>query len=482
MSPIEGRARRVIHNTFLLFGSEKAAQLFSLLVFMFLTRRWDVATYGQYALIKNWVAIFATFSDLGLNALTIREVAHRRSLAGFYLRNVMGIRSLFSMALLGLLGLVGILFHYESLIKVGLVIMGTRIVLDCISGGYVYLLQAHERMGVHGLIVVLSSVIRLLGIVLVVWLGGGIWGACAIWVLASAFSLSALSFIGIRSKWVPDFSKWKWDEVGKVLRLALPLATFWSLQMLYFRVDTVILKSLKGNEAVGLYDAAYTFLNSILSLSQLFGLSTLPVFSSAQDKKSDFGRLAIRSIKLLLFLGIPITVGGVLLARPLIVLFSGQKYLPASPFFVVLILSTVPFFISNIYINVLTVKNPKMLNLLYFTLFVMNIAFNFLLIPTWGATGAAWATVFCEWIGLGWGLWMMREYILGAPKQGFVQSVFVSLAAAGIMGLAINLDPRLYWLVLGPVIYGVGMYLFKGLDRQDMASLWSALKIYGKRD
>ncbi len=480
MKTSESRSRRVIHNTFLLFGSEKTAQLFSLAAFIYLQRRWDVATYGQYALIKNWVAIFATFSDLGLNALTIREVARRKSLAGYYLRNVMGIRSFFSIILVTVLAMVGVLFHYEPLIQAGLVIMGLRIILDCAAGGYVYLLQAHERMGIHGLIVVVGSLIRLAGIVAVVSMGCGIWGVSFIWVLASAICLLVLIFIGFSQNWKPDFSKWKWLEMKRVLGQALPLATFWSLQMLYYRVDTVILKSLQGNEAVGLYDAAYTYLNSTLSLSMLFGLSTFPIFSAAQDNSKDFGRITLRAIKLLLFLGIPITVGGYFLATPLIVLFSSAKYISSGPIFSILSLSVVPFFISNIYVIVLTVKKPKFLNILYFSLFILNVALNFIFIPLWGVNGAAWATVLCEATGLVWGILLIRPYLLKFSKTPVWRPVLASLAAAALMGAGIYVDPRLYWLLLGPVVYGLGLYLFRAMEPEDWRSLKVILKFENK--
>lgn len=451
------------------------------MAFIFLTRHWDVETYGQYALIKNWVAIFATFSDLGLNALTIREVARRKNLAGFYLRNVMGIRSIFSMVLVALLAVIGTLLHYEPLVVAGLVVMGIRLMLDCVSGGYVYLLQAHEKMGVHGSIVVAGSVIRLLGIVTVIFLGGGLLGACAAWGLASLFALAALAMVGDARGWRPDPSKWKWAEARKVLGQALPLAAFWSLQTLYYRVDAVILKSLQGNEAVGFYDAAYTYLDSVLRLSMLFGLSTFPIFAAARDNRADFSRILRRAFKLLLFLGIPITVGGALLASPLIVLFSTEKYLPSGPLFSVLVLSVIPFFISNLYVIVLTVKQPWILNRLYFSLLALNVGLNFALIPIWGAVGAAWATVTCEWMGLGVGLWTIRKYLGKTSKPGLMRPTLIALGAALVMGLGIHWDARLYWLALGPIIYGALLILFKALDEEDLASLKSVFRSRGPR-
>jgi O-antigen/teichoic acid export membrane protein len=472
--PPVGRANRVLRNTFLLFGSEKSAQVFSFLAFVFLTRHWDVATYGQYALIKNWVAIFATFSDLGLNALTIREVARRKGLASFYLRNVMVLRSAFSMVLVAFLALLGTLLHYEPLVVLGLVVMGLRLVLDCVQGGFVYLLQAHERMGTHGAIVLSSSVLRFLAIVSIVTLGGGVVAACWAWSLASLFALGILAFIGQRQGWKVDLTRWRWPEARKVLWQALPLAAFWSLQMLYFRIDAVLLKTLAGNEAVGFYDTAYTWLESILKLSALFGLATFPAFSSAKGDRADFSRLLGRSMKFLLLLGIPATVGVWALASPLITFFSGERYLLSGPLLSILGLSIVPFFVSNLYIIVLTIHRPILLNPLYFGLLGLNVVLNLVLIPRWGAVGAAWATVACEWIALGAGLWAIRSH-LGRGLVGSIRSILCACIAAAVMGLLVHWDPRLYWILLGPLVYVALLFLLPALDPEDRATLRSFL-------
>jgi Na+-driven multidrug efflux pump len=139
-------------------------------------------------------------------------------------------------------------------------------------------------------------------------------------------------------------------------------------------------------------------------------------------------------------------------------------------------LSVVPFFISNIYIIVLTVKKPKFLNILYFSLFVLNVGLNFIFIPIWGANGAAWATVLCEMVGLVWGMTLIWKYLGKSPEITILRPVLTSLAAAGLMGAGIYFDPRLYWLVLGPVVYGLGLYLLQALEPEDWLSLRAVLK------
>ncbi len=247
--------------------------------------------------------------------------------------------------------------------------MGLRLILDSMEGGYVYLFQAHQEMGPYALVNILGAAIRLVGIILVVSAGAQIVGAGSIWVLASAVALLVMMFLGHKRGWKPGLKEYRLNDSWNVLKMAFPLATFGALQTLYYRVDSVILKSFSGNEAVGFYDMATRVLLFALALSQLYSQAVYPVFSSVQDKPRDFGRLAFKCVKFLFFLGLPMTVGGYFLAGPLLVLIAGPQYVPSGPAFAVLALSILPFFIANIYVDILAVKNTARLNFQFILLF-----------------------------------------------------------------------------------------------------------------
>ncbi len=478
MNPPENRARRITHNTLFLYGSEAAARLFSWALLSYLTRRWtDVGTYGQYALAVNWVSILAIFSDLGLNVLVVREVAHRREKALFYLRYAIAIRAVFSLVFWA--GLMGISFAlgYEPDLRMGMAVMGLRILLDSIAGGYIYLFQSHELMGFYSLTNILSAAVRLLGIVMVVESGGGVVEACAVWTVASGVALLALFWRGHQLGWKPDLSGLRLSDAAAILRQSIPLATFGSLQMLYYRVDSVILKGLThNNQTVGFYDLAAKIIFVILAFSQIFGTAVFPVFSSVRDDSGAFGRMAGRSIKFLFLLGIPATAGGFLLAQPIILLVSGEKYLPSVPMFAVLMLSVGFYFVCHVYVITLAIHNVVRLNLQFAILFVVNAVLNFILIPRMGGVGASWATVLCEAFGLALGFGLAAPYLRKLDWASLIRPFLTCLASCVLMGLAIHQDPRLYWIVLGPLGYGVLMWLLRGLDPEDWNGLLAALR------
>jgi O-antigen/teichoic acid export membrane protein len=170
------------------------------------------------------------------------------------------------------------------------------------------------------------------------------------------------------------------------------------------------------------------------------------------------------------------TVGGYFLAVPLLGLIAGPQYVSAGPAFAVLALSILPFFLHNIYVDVLAVKNTSRLNFQFILLFLLNVALNFIFIPRWQFVGAAWATVICEYLGVILGFALAAPYLKQMGKVSWVRPLAASLAACLVMGWGLYYSPHLYWLALGPVVYGIGIYLFRGLDEEDLASLKSAFR------
>lgn len=472
----EGRARRVTRNSLSLSAAEVLSRFFTWLTLLFLARYWTKDYYGQYAVAVNWVLILGTLTGLGIGTLAVRDVSHDKGLTNFYLRNIIHVRLAASILCVLALALLGPVLHYEAVLCAAMVVMGLRLILDAPSNGYTILLQAHEKMTYQGLVSLGGAFLRMAGIVGVAYLGGRMIQACWVWVAVSALSLAALWAVGRRQGWRVEWEKARWRDSLGILKKSIPFAAFGTFQMLYYRVDGVILKSFAGNEAVALYDMAGRFLFVVFMLSDHFGIATLPVFSSLRDRAGELSRVTTRTLKVLVLSGIPLTVGGYLLANPLMVLLLGSRYAGSGPAFAVLALSIVFYFATKPAVNLLAVLEPGKLTLLFMGMFALNVAANFAAIPHWGLMGAAWVSSFCEVALLALCLWLTRRHF-DFSGYGLYRGCVSALAASAVMGMGIHQDPRLYWLALGPAVYGVLLLLLGGVDRNDLNSLGSALKL-----
>ena len=472
-----GSARRITRNTLFLGLSEAGARLSTWGLVAFLGRAWPVALYGQYAVAVTWVSIFAVFGELGLNALTVREVAHKQNKASFFLRHVLVLRSGFSLLFWAALIVLSWVLHYENVLTLAMGVMGLRLILDSMEGGYIYLFQAHQEMGPYALVNLICAGVRLGGIILVVLAGAQIVGAGSIWTLASGVGFLLMMALGRRRGWKPDFSKYRADDSWKVLWMAMPLATFGALQTLYYRVDSVLLKSLSGNEAVGYYDMASRVLFVVLAVSQLYSQALYPAFASLRDKPKDFSRLAFQGGRVLFLLGLPISVGGYFLAGPILRLVGGPQYVPAGPAFAVLALSVLPFFLSMIYTDILAVKDTKRLNLQFAALFILNVVLNLVFIPRWGFVGAAWATVLCEYLGVILGFVLAGPYVLALKGMSWWRPMAAAVISAGVMGVGLSQWPSLIWLGGGPVLYGLGLLVLGGVESHEKEKFVGWLKV-----
>jgi O-antigen/teichoic acid export membrane protein len=460
-------------NTLALLVTINSTYLLSFFVTLLVTRALGAETYGQYALLVNWVAILGSFSDLGFNTLTVRDVAKHKDRTAFYLTHVMVMRFVFSAAFYLVLVLLGFLLRYEPLLLAGLAVMGGRLVVDATSGVYAYLLQAHERMGRQGTLMLGGTALRLAGVAWVLARGGGLLAVCWVWVAASVATLLAMALDAASRGWTPRFGDFRTVRAAGLLKAAVPFALVGALQMAYSRFDSVLLKSLAGNAQVGYYGASAALLSYVQQMAHLFALALLPVMS-ATLRAADFMRVFLRSVKAVLFAAFPVSVGGALLAGPIVRLLFGESFAASAPVLSVLLLSVVPFYLTVLVMNVLAVRRPGALVLLYLVLLAVNVAMNVLWIPARGPEGCAWARVASDMAGWVLGFLLVRPFLSSVPVR-LVWPIGASLLSALAMGACIRLDPRLYWLAAGPALYFLLLWALRAIGPEDWSSLRSVL-------
>jgi O-antigen/teichoic acid export membrane protein len=100
---------------------------------------------------------------------------------------------------------------------------------------------------------------------------------------------------------------------------------------LYLNIDVVFLGVLSQPENVGYYTAASRFLTAVWSLISSFGATLVPRLSYFNEKgqEKEFQAVINKSIEITMLLCLPAMVGSMVLSNEIILIFAGEKFLPA---------------------------------------------------------------------------------------------------------------------------------------------------------
>ena len=177
-------------------------------------------------------------------------------------------------------------------------------------------------------------------------------------------------------------------------RAAAPLGFMLFFNLIYFRIDMLLLTVWRPSSEIGSYGYAYKFFEFAIAIPTFVMNSAFPLLSKL-DRKSDLFWQAFLKLFTWLTLGAVLVVGIGWAGAPLIVIrpdFSDSvTYLRA------LLVSVPLFFLTSPLMWLFILLNKQhLLMMLYLVAMVINIGANYLLIPTYGAMASALITGLTE--------------------------------------------------------------------------------------
>lgn len=359
---------------------------------------------GRYAFAFNYIGYFEILTIFGLGTLLTREVAKNRGLANRYFNNTAALRVGLWLATLPLIG-GGILLYRRfggltadtataiALFTVGLFLSDLA---DVVSAEF----MAHEKMEYPAAIATVATVLKVsLGTVVLI-LGWGFVGLAAVSVLGNLFTLTVLFTLMRRHCFQPRLGT-ELDRrfQAEMLQTSFPLMINHLLATIFFRINILLLKPLRGDAVVGYYGAALKYIDGLNIIPSLFTIAIFPLMSRyAATARETLYRAYVLSLRLLLLLAFPVAFGTPFIARELILLLGGSQFLPHSR----IALQIIIFFFPLSCINQVTqyvliaLDQQRFLTKAFAIGVAFNLGANLLLIPRFGYQGAAVVTVLSE--------------------------------------------------------------------------------------
>ncbi|MHC2995240.1 MAG: flippase [Candidatus Atribacteria bacterium] len=459
--------KRIVKNTFSLTISNLIGQFFTVISTVYLAKVLGAGGFGRIIFAQSIIVYFGLITDFGLRTVGVREVAKNRDEIKKYISNLLALK--FILATTSFILLLIFLFFinkpidYKILIALfGLTLFPQIILLD-------WAFEGTEQMEFVGIARIVRPILYLLFVLLFVKKLHDLIDVPLINLGSSLAVAILLGYIFYKNyggfKLSFNLKFWK-----KLIIMALPLGLSAFLLQINSNIDIIMLGFMKSDIEVGWYGAAYKIILFLIGFSGYFGIAIFPTMSRYyQESKEKLKKLIYYACKVTTFLGLPIAVGGVILAPKIITLVYGNNFQESILVFQILLgylfLSYVmaPFF----FLLQASGKMKYFLNTAIVAA-ITNISLNIILIPRYGIIGAAIATVISNLVIF---IMLYLYSVRNIVRVSIMKDLFMAFIMALAMGVAMTLvNTNLF----GKFLAGVTFYflLFVPLEGRKWARMY----------
>lgn len=366
-----------------------------LLVGAWVARYLGPERFGLLSYATAIVALFSPIGGLGLNGIIVRDLVKdpdtaNATLGTAFLLQLIGGLVIFVLAVVA----IGFVRPHALLAKYVVAVLGFVMVFkatEVVKYWFESQIQSKYAVWVENGAFLVSSTVRV-GLILV-----RAPLLAFVWVTLAEAALVAGLLLLLYTKKVAPLTAWSASSRrAKALLLeSWPLILSAFASMINMRAGQVILGSMTHYSVVGNYSAAVRISEVWLVIPGILGASIFPAIIAAKAKSEATYRKRIRQVSYYMALIVlPVALFISIEANQITSLLYGKQYASAGEYLAILIWSGAPYLIFFVFNQMYYIENLLRLTF-YIAVFatVSNISLNELLIPIYGGTGAALATL-----------------------------------------------------------------------------------------
>lgn len=384
----------VVKNTFWLFTSEAIGRLLKIFLVIYAVRILGANGWGIFAYAMSLGSIMMIFSDIGIGNLITRELSRKNENYKLFVSNSSLIKILFSSisALLviffcpfisnipearGIFSIIALILFFDALRDLGISIN-----------------RASEKMEKEMTVKFLMNItVIIIGIILL-QINPKPESIAISYAIGSILG-SFIILLIIKDNLKEIISKIDKNIIKEILKITLPFAVIGLIANIIANTDIFMLGIWKDSTEIGLYSSVQRIQQFTILIPTMIATAVLPIMSKYANKDNiKFKEITEKAILTIMLVGIPIAIGGFLLADQIVPLLFGLEYLGAIPILKILILVLIFSFPFTLLVNAIFVYNKQKKLIISYSLGLFtNIIFNIILIPKLGAVGASFSSL-----------------------------------------------------------------------------------------
>ncbi len=375
----------------------------TLLITLVVGRTLGPAGFGEFIKIFVFVGYFYTLADFGLNSIFIK-LTREQSTTSFF-KILLGLRLSSSVGLAVAAIITALLLPYNPdlntgfspQVKTGIAVASITIITQALFTTASALFQKNLRYDLSALSTIFGSIAIIVVTFILSLTTRSILPYVFIYVIGGAIYVVAsysLVLTKLKESISPKFNL----EKSKILLVqSWPIGVALVLNLLYFRIDVLILSGFRQSTEVGLYGLGYQFFQAALAIPIFFTNALFPVLVKIYNESFQKFRKTIKSWSVYLF-GFSLILTIILfLVSYLIPIIYDSRFSGSATTLRILSVGMPFFFISALLWHLLIIYGrQKLLIYIYAIGAIFNLITNFIFIPVYGFIAAATTTIASE--------------------------------------------------------------------------------------
>lgn len=389
-------SHRIAWNTLVQMAGKAATTTLGVIITILLTRYLGPAGFGTFTFILVFVTLFGSVADWGLTLITVREASRNTTEAHQIIGNVLIIRLLLAAAAALVATAVMTFMPYDPATKTLVAIASLSLLALSLKTSFQIIFNVKLRMEYTAISDFSANVVALGIVLLVIYSHLGLTQIILAYLAGDFLAAGVAAFLGFRL--LPLHLSLVRPATKYLLLESLPMGAILVLFTVYNRVDTVILSYFKGQEAVGLYGAAYRIYEVLILGAAYFANAVLPLISTlAHTNREKLVWVYRRAFVVLLYLGILVAVVNYFLAPLGVAVIAGPKFAGSVDALRLLSLALVASYFNHLNGYTLIALNKQWYSFaIAIIALILNIILNWIFIPLYSFRAAAFITFLTE--------------------------------------------------------------------------------------
>lgn len=434
-----GSAKQTVaKNTVWLSISNFGSKIIKAVIVIYAARVLGTSEYGVFSYAVTLAGFLSLFMDPGVNGILTRDAAK----ADERERREIFSTTLVIKAILLALGIGIIMFAapiFSTLPGADALLPAVALILtfDTFREFFFSLTRAMEKMEWEaGIFIFTNIAIVVLGFVFLHYAPTAksfSWG----YAIGDGIGV-VLALIVLRKYFSRIFSYFAPGRILPILNAAWPFAVSGTLGLLFTNTDLLIISWMRSASDVGVYSAVLRIIQTFYLIPNVIQMSTLPFLARAAKADPTKFRAGLeRTLSLVFFVSVPLSIGGIILGTPVMTLVFGQAYAAGGLTFKILMGTLMFDFAATIVINALFAYEHQRSLIISSALGgVVNVGMDLLLIPTFGIAGSGVATLIAQIVNNSY-LWYAMKKVNRFEVLPRLGKIVVASAVMGAVCIAL---------------------------------------------